>query len=82
MTDDRVDRLTDRLSAEEERHPVAAGLIALVGVGLVVGLFAGLAVFAGTRMLGLGGVDASAETTARSRSTSPSRRRPRAPAAP
>ncbi|MGH3362729.1 MAG: hypothetical protein ACRDOM_09770 [Nocardioides sp.] len=63
MADDGADKLTDRLSAEQERHPVAAGLIALVGVGLVVGLFAGLAVFAGTRMLGLGGGDASAETT-------------------
>ena len=64
MADDRVDRLTERLSAEEKRHPVIAGLIALVGVGLVVGMVAGLAVFAGTRMLGLGGVDAAAETTA------------------
>jgi hypothetical protein len=48
---------------ESEKHPVAAGLIALVGVGLVVGLIAGLAALAGSRLLGLGGDNASAETT-------------------
>jgi hypothetical protein len=46
-----------------EKHPVTAGLLALVGVGLVVGLIAGLAALAGTRLLGLGGEDASAQTT-------------------
>ncbi|MBB3045237.1 hypothetical protein [Nocardioides soli] len=38
-----------------EEHPIAAGLIALVGVGVVVGLVLGLVVFAGTKVLGLGG---------------------------
>ena len=38
-----------------EDHPVAAGLIALVGVGLVVGLIAGLTVLGATRVLGLDG---------------------------
>lgn len=37
-----------------EEHPVAAGLIALVGVGVVVGLILGFVVFAGTKVLGLG----------------------------
>ena len=55
--------MPDRDLPESEKHPVAAGLIALVGVGLVVGLIAGLAALAGSRLLGLGGDDASAETT-------------------
>lgn len=37
-----------------EQHPVVAGLVALVGVGVVVGLVLGLVVFAGTKVLGLG----------------------------
>jgi hypothetical protein len=53
----------DRVLPDSEKHPVAAGLLALVGVGLVVGLIAGLAALAGTRMLGLGGENASAQTT-------------------
>jgi hypothetical protein len=46
-----------------EEHPVAAGLLALVGVGLAVGLIAGLVALAGTRVMGLGGDNASAQTT-------------------
>jgi hypothetical protein len=53
----------DRVLPDGEKHPVAAGLLALVGVGLVVGLIAGLAALAGSRMLGLGDEDASAQTT-------------------
>jgi hypothetical protein len=53
----------DPLLPDSERHPVAAGLIALVGVGLVVGLIAGLAAIVGTRMVGLGGEDAAAQST-------------------
>jgi hypothetical protein len=53
----------DRVLPDSEKHPVAAGLIALVGVGLVVGLIAGLAALAGSRMLGLGGDNASAQST-------------------
>ena len=45
-----------------EEHPVAAGLIALVGVGVVVGLILGFVVFAGTKVLGLG--DGSEESGA------------------
>jgi hypothetical protein len=53
----------DRDLPDGEDHPVAAGLLALVGVGLVVGLIAGLAALAGSRMMGLGGEDAAAQST-------------------
>ena len=55
--------MPDQGLPDSEKHPVAAGLLALVGVGLVVGLIAGLAALAGTRMLGLGGENATAQTT-------------------
>ncbi len=55
--------MPDRGLPDSENHPVAAGLLALVGVGLVVGLIAGLAALAGTRMLGLGGENATAQAT-------------------
>ena len=42
-----------------ERHPVVTGLIALVSVGLVVGLIAGVAALVGTHVLGLSGAEAS-----------------------
>lgn len=38
-----------------EKRPVLNGFVALVAVALVVGLVAGLAALAGTRLLGLGG---------------------------
>lgn len=38
-----------------EKRPVLTGLVALVAVALVVGLVAGLAILAGTRIVGLGG---------------------------
>jgi len=43
----------------DERHPIVTGLVALVGVGVAVGLILGLVVFAGTHVLGLGGGDGS-----------------------
>lgn len=46
-------RMADRLDKQGE-HPVAYGLLALVGVGVVVGLVMGLAALAGTRVLGVG----------------------------
>ena len=55
--------MPDRVLPDSEKHPVAAGLLALVGVGLVVGLIAGLAALVGTRMMGLGDDQASAQTT-------------------
>ena len=42
-----------------ERHPVITGLIALVAVGLVVGLIAGVAAIVGTHFLGLSDAEAS-----------------------
>lgn len=42
----------DELEAQE--HPVVHGLLALLGVGLVVGLILGLGALAGARMLGVG----------------------------
>jgi hypothetical protein len=51
------EQLPDR---PDERHPIATGLVALVGVALAVGLILGLVVLAGTRLLGLGGADDTA----------------------
>ena len=42
-------------------HPVRTGLVALVGVGLAVGLFLGIAVLVATQLLGLGGSSSSQE---------------------
>jgi hypothetical protein len=47
-----AEKLPDR---PNEEHPVIAGLLALVGVGLAVGLVLGLVVLAGTKVLGIGG---------------------------
>ena len=50
--------------SESEKHPVVAGLLALVGVGLAVGLIAGLAALVGVQVLGLGDAGASDRATA------------------
>ena len=50
------------MEPDSEGHPVAAGLIALVSVGLVVGLLVSGAALAATSILGLGG-DGGEETT-------------------
>jgi len=55
--------VAERETLEREGHPVLSGLLALVGVGLAVGLIIGLAALVGTRMLGFSGETASAETT-------------------
>lgn len=52
--------MADRPSEPTER-PVLSGLVALVGVGLVVGLLAGLTALMGTKVLGIGGE--SSDTT-------------------
>lgn len=49
--------------AEYEDHPVLTGLVALVGVGLVVGLILGGAALFTTQMLGLDGGDGGVEAT-------------------
>jgi hypothetical protein len=54
-----AEQLPDRPS---EGHPILAGLVALVGVALVVGLILGLVTIAGSRVLGLGSDDGSAES--------------------
>jgi hypothetical protein len=48
---------------EREQRPVLTGLIALVGVALVVGLVLGVAVLAVSKVLGLGGSADSANTS-------------------
>jgi len=50
----------DRLEDNND-HPVAYGLLALIGVGVVVGLIAGLGALAGARVVGVG--DESTETS-------------------
>lgn len=47
-----AEQLPDR---SDDEHPILAGLVALVGVALVVGLILGLVVLAGTKVLGIGG---------------------------
>jgi hypothetical protein len=44
-----------------ERHPVAAGLLALLAVGLVVGLILGGAALAATQVIGVGEEDAATD---------------------
>ncbi|ABL83865.1 MULTISPECIES: hypothetical protein [unclassified Nocardioides] len=46
----------------DERHPIATGLVALVGVAVVVGLIMGLVVVAGASVLGVGGGGTGAGT--------------------
>src|SRR5690242_14155276 len=58
-SDDVIDRLPQR---PDEQHPIVAGLIALVGVGLAVGLVLGGVVLVGTKVLGLG-EDSTADGT-------------------
>lgn len=55
--------MAGRETLESEGRPVLSGLLALVGVGLAVGLTIGVAALIGTRMLGIGGETASATTT-------------------
>ena len=58
------DRPTERPS-ERRQHPVVAGLVALIGVGLAIGLLAGGATLIGTKVMGLGGETAATDSTAR-----------------
>ena len=47
-------RVNDRLEREErDEHPVAFGLLALVGVAVVVGIVAGIVALAGAKVAGL-----------------------------
>jgi hypothetical protein len=51
--------------ADRQEHPVLAGLLALVGVGLVVGMVLGLGALAASQVLGLDGGSENTNTTAR-----------------
>ena len=54
--------VADRLEREERNeHPVAFGLLALVGVAVVVGVIAGVVALAGAKVAGLDGGGGSAE---------------------
>src|SRR5690242_3067925 len=50
---------------ERQQHPVVAGLVALVGVGLAIGLLAGGGTLVATRVLGLGQETTATDSTAR-----------------
>ena len=50
---------------ERRQHPVVAGLVALVGVGLAIGLLAGGGTLVATRVLGLGSGATAVDSTAR-----------------
>ena len=55
--------MTDPDHPVDEQHPVVFGLLALVGVGIVVGLVAGVAALAGAHVLGVGGGSSSSSTS-------------------
>jgi hypothetical protein len=50
---------------ERRQHPVVAGIIALLGVGLVIGLLAAGGTLVATRVLGLGQETTATDSTAR-----------------
>jgi len=50
---------------ERKEHPVIAGLAALVGVGLTIGLLAGGGTLVATRVLGLGADSTAVDSSAR-----------------
>lgn len=47
----------------DERHPIAAGLLALLGVAVVVGIVMGLVAVVGSKVMGLGGSDAGTSSS-------------------
>jgi hypothetical protein len=53
--------VADRLE-EPQDHPVAYGLVALIGVGVVVGLILGLGALAAARVVGVGDESSSTST--------------------
>ncbi|MGL5826214.1 MAG: hypothetical protein ACRCYU_15580 [Nocardioides sp.] len=63
---DRLSARSDRWpgAAASSRHPILSGLVALVAVAVVVGLFVGVAAIAVTRVLGLGGGGSGSQATA------------------
>ena len=59
--------MSEQLPENPDGHPILAGLAALAGVAVVVGLVLGLVVVAGTSVLGLGG-DGETSTSTSERS--------------
>ena len=55
--------MSEQLPEGPDEHPIAVGVVALVGVAVVVGLILGLVVLAGTRVLGLDGGSDSGSTS-------------------
>ena len=74
--------MPDHDSSGGEEHPVAVGLLALVGVGLSVGLFLGLAVLLATQVLGLGGGSHDGSSTSRHSLYLPAPEKTQAPSGP
>jgi hypothetical protein len=50
---------------ERKQHPIVAGITALVGVGLAIGLLAGGGTLVATRVMGLGAETTATDSTAR-----------------
>ena len=55
--------MSEQLPENPDGHPILAGLAALAGVAVVVGLVLGLVVVAGTSVLGLGGDEEESTAT-------------------
>ena len=55
--------MSEQLPENPDGHPILAGLIALAGVAVAVGVVLGLVVLAGTSVLGLGGEEEGGTTT-------------------
>ncbi len=63
-------------------HPVVSGVLALIGVGLVVGLILGFAALAGARVFGLDGGSDTAQTTSEQSMYLPRPEKTQAPSGP
>ena len=74
--------MADHDSSTREEHPVVSGLLALVGVGLAVGLFLGVAALLATQVLGLGGGSGNGSSTSQKSLYLPRPEKTRAPSGP
>ena len=74
--------MADHDSSNQDEHPVLAGLLALAGVGLAVGLFLGIAVLIATQVLGLGGGSDDGSATSRQSLYLPKPEKTQAPSGP